>query len=197
MWYGETVWPTLVTLATIAALSGMMWWDRRKPMQLAVVAACVVAAIAAIVIERQIVTPREVVTARLEKLVRDFELRDQAAVVDAISARAPEIQELARRALDKVTISNVRLTDINVEMSGEDVLGPARISGSTRTSCSRNDCPWLGSPRAGLPPGNRRPMAGEFWRLNSSTRLQGKPSTMPASMSADDQRFTRNSVEFR
>ncbi len=122
MWYGDTNWPTLVALGSVAAVTGMLWWERRRPVLLIVALLCIPAAIGAIMIERSIVTPREVVTARLEKLIRDFERQDTAAVVDAISARAPEIQQLAAKAVEKVAIENVRFTDLNVEISGEDVL---------------------------------------------------------------------------
>jgi hypothetical protein len=55
-------------------------------------------------------------------LLRDFERRDEAGVDDAISARAPELRQLAARAISRVQIENVRLTDMNIEVSGEDVL---------------------------------------------------------------------------
>jgi hypothetical protein len=122
MWYGDTVWPTLIALGTVAAILGILWWDRRKPLFLIGALVCVPVAIAAIVIERRIVTPREQVTARLEQLIGDFEKQNAAAVIDAISTRAPDIRQLASRAVEKVTIENVRISDVNVEISGEDVL---------------------------------------------------------------------------
>lgn len=122
MWYGDTIWPTLVALASIAAVTGMMWWERRQPALLVAAILCFPAAVAAIAVERQIVTPREQVTQTLEQLISDFERQDVNAVVDAVSARSPQLQQLAAKALDKVQISNVRVTDVNVELSGEDVL---------------------------------------------------------------------------
>jgi hypothetical protein len=122
MWYGESVWPTLVALGTVAAVSVLMWWDRRKPLLLIPAVLCLPAAVGAVYLERRIVTPREEVTARLTRIVADFEAGDAPAVLDAISSRAAELQELARRAISKVTISNVRLSDVNVELSGEDVM---------------------------------------------------------------------------
>ena len=122
MWYGDTIWPTLVALGTVAAITGILWWDYRKPAFLALALLCIPAAVTAVVVERRIVTPREQVTARLEKLIHDFERQDEDAVVEAVSRRSPEIRSLAARAVNKVTIADVRLTDINVEVSGEDVL---------------------------------------------------------------------------
>jgi hypothetical protein len=122
MWYGDTLWPTLVALAAVASVSGMLWWERRRPVALVIALLCIPLGIAAVVVERRIVTPREEVTRRLEQLVADFERRDRTAVVDCVSTRTPHLQHLAERALDKVAITNVRLTDVNVEISGEDVL---------------------------------------------------------------------------
>ncbi len=122
MWYGETVWPTLVALGTVAAVSVTIWLDRRKPALLVVPLLCIPAAIGAIILERQIVTPGEQVAARLQQLLGDFEQQNVAAVLDGVSSRSPEIQTIAEKALEKVTIQNVRLTDVNVEISGEDVL---------------------------------------------------------------------------
>jgi uncharacterized iron-regulated membrane protein len=122
MWYGDTIWPSLVTLASIAAVSGLLWWERRRPAFLIVTILCIPAAGAAIAIERRIVTPREQVTERLQRLLRDFEAKDENGVVDAISSRGPQLRQFAARALDKVELTNVRLTDVNVELSGEDVL---------------------------------------------------------------------------
>lgn len=122
MWYGDTIWPTLVALASVAAVTGMMWWERRQPALLVAAILCIPAAITAIAVERQIVTPREQVTQALEKMLADFEREDANAVAEAVSARSPLLQQLARKAIEKVQISNVRLTDVNVELSGEDVL---------------------------------------------------------------------------
>jgi hypothetical protein len=122
MWYGDTVWPTLVALGTVAMVSGIVWWDRRKPALLIVALLCIPAAIGAIVIERRIVTHREILAARIARLVEDFERQDSAAVENAISSRSPELRLLAANALGKVRIENVRVTDVNVEISGEEVL---------------------------------------------------------------------------
>jgi len=122
MWYGDTLWPTLVAIGSVAALAGVVWWDRRRPILLLIVLACIPAAIVAIIVERQIVTPREQVIASLEKLIHDFEAQDQAAVADGISSRALEFQRIAQKAVEKVKIENVRLSDVNAEISGEDVL---------------------------------------------------------------------------
>jgi hypothetical protein len=122
MWYGDTIWPTLVALASVAAVTGMMWWERRQPALLVIAILCLPAAITAIAVERQIVTPREQVIQSLEKLIADFERSDEPAVLDGISNRTPQLQQLASKSISKVAISNVRLTDINVEISGEDVL---------------------------------------------------------------------------
>jgi hypothetical protein len=122
MWYGDTIWPTLIVLGTVAALAAMMWRERRRTVFLVVALLCIPAAVAAIAVERSILTPREQVMNRLEKMISDFEARNTDAVVEAISDRAPELQTLASNALSKVAIDNVRLTDVNVELSGEDVL---------------------------------------------------------------------------
>ena len=122
MWYGDTLWPTLVALGSVAAVTGMMWWDRRQPALLVVAILCLPAAMAAIAVERQIVTPREQVIQSLEQLLVDFERSDEIGVVDGVSSRSPQLRLLAERAVGKVQISNVRLTDVNVELSGEDVL---------------------------------------------------------------------------
>ena len=122
MWYGDTLWPTLVALGSVAAVTGMMWWDRRQPALLVVAILCFPAAMAAIAVERQIVTPREPVIQSLEQLLSDFEQSDEIGVVDGVSSRSPPLRQLAARAVSKVQISNVRLTDVNVELSGEDVL---------------------------------------------------------------------------
>jgi hypothetical protein len=122
MWYGDTIWPTLVALASVAAVTGMMWWERRQPALLVAAILCLPAAITAVAVERSIVTPREQVTRSLEQLIADFEHSNANGVLDAISSRTPQLRNLAAKALDKVTISNVRLTDVNVELSGEDVL---------------------------------------------------------------------------
>jgi hypothetical protein len=122
MWYGDTLWPTLIAIASVAAVAGMMWWDRRKPALLVVAILCIPAAVTAIAVERQIVTPREEVIRALEKLIVDFEHADENAVVDGISSRSPMLRMLAAKAVSKVQISNVRLTDVNIEVSGEDVL---------------------------------------------------------------------------
>ena len=122
MWYGETVWPTLVGLGTIAILTGMRWWERRQTPLLMIALLCVPAAIGAVVLERKIVTPREVVAGKVAELVHEFEKQNAPAVRNLISDRAPELQTMAANALSKVAIKNVNLTDVNVEMSGEDIL---------------------------------------------------------------------------
>ncbi|QDT53508.1 hypothetical protein Pan44_15300 [Caulifigura coniformis] len=152
MWYGDTLWPTLVAIGSVAALAGVIWWDRRRPIFLMVALACIPAAIVAIVVEQRIVTPREQVTASLHNLIRDFEKQDSAAVTEAISGRSPELQRLAERAVEKVKIENIRVTDVNAEISGEDVLR-ARVhfrlsadvvySGVARMA--RQPTRWMGS----------------------------------------------------
>jgi len=122
MWYGDTVWPTLVALGSVATVAGMMWWERRRPALLIIAILCIPAAIAAITIERRIVTPREEVSQRLELLINQFIDKDQPGVVDAVSAREPQLREFAVKAMDRVDLKNVRLSDVNVEISGEDVL---------------------------------------------------------------------------
>jgi hypothetical protein len=122
MWYGDTLWPTLVALGSVAAVSAMVWWDRRRPWALVVALLSIPAALAAISIERSIVTPREEVAHRLEKLIHDFEHDDAQGVLDAISSRGPQLQDFALLAMQRADIANVRLTDVNVEISGEDVL---------------------------------------------------------------------------
>jgi hypothetical protein len=121
MWYGDTLWPTLIALASVAAVTGMMWWERRQLPLLIVAMLCIPAAITAIAVERQIVTPREQVIQSLEQLIVHFERQEMNAVVDFVSARTPQLRQFAATAVEKVAISNVRLTDINVELSGEDV----------------------------------------------------------------------------
>jgi hypothetical protein len=122
MWYGDTIWPTLVALGSVATLFGMMWWDRRRPALLIVAALCIPAAIAAIVVERRIVTPREEVSQRLETLIRQFTEKDENGVIDAVSSREPQLRDFAVKAMTRVDLENVRLSDVNVEISGEDVL---------------------------------------------------------------------------
>ena len=122
MWYGDTLWPTLIALGTIAAVSGMLWWERKRPLLLVVAILCLPAAVGAILVERRIVTPREQVTNRLDQMLTDFQQKDEQAVIDVVSIRSPDLQRLAVRAMSKVALDNVRLTDVNVELSGEDVL---------------------------------------------------------------------------
>jgi hypothetical protein len=62
-----------------------------------------------LVLEYTVVTPAEEVEAALDQLARDLETSDVEAVVRHISERAPALRDEARRALERVVISSVRI----------------------------------------------------------------------------------------
>jgi hypothetical protein len=116
MWFTETAWPPVVIVLTAATAAAILWKDRRQSRYLAIVAGCVIAAIAIVAVEEKVVTERERIEQSIHHLATDFEHADADAVVDAISKQSPELRLFARAAVNAVQLSSARVTDVNVEM---------------------------------------------------------------------------------
>jgi hypothetical protein len=120
MWFTETAWPPVIGAVSLGLIFGMVWLESQRPRYLAAIGLCTLIGIGAWLIDRAIVTERERVEQSLLDLVIAFEHQDAAVVMDAISIRSPELQDLARAALERVTASGLRVTDVATEMSVED-----------------------------------------------------------------------------
>ncbi|MBX3444597.1 MAG: hypothetical protein KF774_19510 [Planctomyces sp.] len=133
MWFTEAAWPPILILAAIAGVALILAWERRQSRFTMIAAGCVLAAVAVWFIERAIVTERERVEQHLVELVRDFEAGRSEAVLDAITTQSPELRALAALALSTVTVRDLRLTDVTVELSpGTDTRARShfRVNGS-------------------------------------------------------------------
>jgi hypothetical protein len=120
MWFTESAWPPIIGAVSLGLIFGMIWFETHRPRYLGAVGLCVLLGAGSWLVERAVVTDRERVEQNLADLVIAFEHRDAKAVLDAVSTRSPELQEIAKAALDRVTASGLRVTDVNTEMSAEN-----------------------------------------------------------------------------
>jgi hypothetical protein len=120
MWFTETAWPPIIGAVSLGLIFGMIWFETQRPRYLAAIGLCTLLGVGSWLIDRAVVTERERVEQNMADLVIDFEHQDAAAVLDAVSTRSPELQEIARAALERVTVSGLRVTDVNTEMSAEN-----------------------------------------------------------------------------
>lgn len=139
MWFTETAWPPIIAAVSLGLVFGMLWLDRQQSRYLAAIGLCLVFGGGAWLVDRAVVTERERVEQSLADLANAFQQRDTAGVEDAISARAPDLQKLAATALTAVTVTSLRLTDVNSELSSEDTraLVHFRVNGTVQLNTGR------------------------------------------------------------
>jgi hypothetical protein len=120
MWFTETAWPPIIGAVSLGLIFGMVWFETQRPRYLAAVGLCTVLGVGSWLIDRGIVTERERAEQSLLDVVSAFERQDIEAVLDSVSSRSPELREIARLALERVTASGLRVTDVSTDMSAED-----------------------------------------------------------------------------
>jgi hypothetical protein len=120
MWFTETAWPPILLIATLGVIAALLGSERRQARYFLVTAACLASAALVWFLERSIVTDRERVEEGLYEIAAAFERDDSDAVLDAISMHAPDLKEMANMALNWVQLRDLRVTDVNVELTGLD-----------------------------------------------------------------------------
>ncbi|MCA8993445.1 MAG: hypothetical protein KDA88_15760 [Planctomycetaceae bacterium] len=133
MWFAETAWPTLIVLATVAAIFVSRWMANRRAIWLG--AAGFFVALMPLVwwLEIQIVTPREQVEQSILDITSAFQQKDSEETLKHISPGAPHIKILAAGALKLVDVSDdMRVSDIQIELTNEDSIAKAKFRVNAR-----------------------------------------------------------------
>jgi hypothetical protein len=192
MWFTETAWPPIIILCIVGVLLFLGWMSQRRIGYLAGVLLCLGLCGGVWLIERRIVTEREIVEQRLLDFTRTFQRESlQRGVANLllggpepetfafISASANDVRELAKQALDLVDIQDdVRISDVHTTLTNNN----SRAIMQFRASASVNV--------ATLGNAGRQPTRWELtwqresgvWKVTHATRLNfmsGQPLSSP------------------
>jgi hypothetical protein len=132
MWFTETPWPPILVLSLIGVLCLLGWLSQRKAGYLVGLVVSVLLGGFVFVLERQIVTEREIVEQRLLDFTAAFQ-RDslRRGVLNAVLGgpepecfefiSSDEVRGLALQAIDLVDVQDdVRISDIQTNLSNKN-----------------------------------------------------------------------------
>jgi len=120
-WFTETPWPPIFLLLIAAAAMIAIWSSQKKGFWLLGALAAIVAAVAVFFVEKQIITETERVEQDIYGLTNAFVRKDANATLAFFSQQAPELQEMARQALEWVDLPNgIDVKDMHVRLSNEN-----------------------------------------------------------------------------
>ena len=125
MWFTENAWQPILLFGILAMLSALTWFRQRRSLFLTCSAVCLVAIGATWFVERAIVTDRERVTDAVVGITHAFQQQDLERTTSYVSARNDDLKALINVFIYQVIIKDMRLTDIQVELT----------SGNTRAVC--------------------------------------------------------------
>ena len=127
MWFTENAWQPILMFAIVGMLCGISWYCSRSSRSMFGIFACVVAMIATAVLEPMIITDRERVHESVVGITKTFAVKDLEGSLEYVSDKAPDLKALVAFAHDVFTVENMRLTDIQVELTSGDTRAISRF----------------------------------------------------------------------
>lgn len=127
-WITENPWPLVVICAVFAGIMLAAWSAQKRGMWAIGSLAVILLGVAAVFVERSIVTESERVEQSVLDLTRAFQKQDHDRTLSFISLQAPEIRQLAETALASVTVrDDLSVKDLHVRMTNEDTRAVSRF----------------------------------------------------------------------
>ncbi|MCA9079508.1 MAG: hypothetical protein KDA58_03070 [Planctomycetaceae bacterium] len=128
MWFAESPWFTIVTLATFVAVGLSIWVNNRRTALLIGIIVCLVLMPVVWYAERLIVTPREQVEQSIYDITAAFQQKDEPATLGLVSARAKLLRATVSGAIRVVDVDpDMRVTDIEIELSNQNSRAVSRF----------------------------------------------------------------------
>ncbi len=148
VWIAETPWPVIVACSAVAALLYIGWYARGQGGYLVGAFVCLVLAVATFFVERYLVTESERVEMVLEELWSAVKSDDDEAVLNRISARAPDLRASVAHAIQRYQVSDeVRLTQVQVELTSQNSRALTRFRANGPISQAGSGTTWRGVTR--------------------------------------------------
>ncbi len=126
-WILENPWPAGVVGAVFVVGFLSAWGQTGQKKYLGAAAAVAVVALALVVVEHLIVTPREEVEQTIHEIAQALEQNDTQRVLSYLHPQAQLARTALRRVLPQVKIYWARASDIRVELSPENDPQRARV----------------------------------------------------------------------
>lgn len=123
MWFTEAPWPPTVLFATLAVICVAMWMRQQQGQSLIAAGACLCGIGLSFLIDSMVVTDAETVEGNVYELTSAFQQKQADKLHNLISdeTRAKWIHDQVANALETVEVrDDLRVTDVSVEMKGED-----------------------------------------------------------------------------
>ncbi len=134
-WITENAWPAIVLLVGAAVIAWLMVEKHGRIIAAGLIsAACVLW-----FIEDTVVTPAEVVEARVQLMLDAFKAGDESAVHQMISDASPELKKTASRGLQLVALQNsFHLKDLQTTVQPDSKRAVVHLRANGRATLKQN-----------------------------------------------------------
>lgn len=117
MWFTDNAWQPMLLFGILAMFAALTWYRQQKLVYLVLVFVCLTASVLTWFVEQSIITPQERVHDAVVDITHAFQERDLPRTLAHVSARGDDLKALITLFIDQVKIEEMRLTDIQVELT--------------------------------------------------------------------------------
>lgn len=127
MWFIDTPWPPVIIFGTSAVLCVGAWLGKGRGVFLLAAIGLMFLCGATLVLEKILVSDRERVEEGVLGISNAFQMGDEPRTMGYISKQAPELEKLVHQAFEMVSVSDLHIRDMSVEMTSQGTRAVSRF----------------------------------------------------------------------